>query len=330
MQLLTRSWRNMTRTADLLAAIGDLHGHAPALDRLLAALDRRHAILAKDGSLREGVRLVFTGDYIDRGTGGLAVIERIERIERLARASRGHVVTLLGNHELMALEALDAAAVLADEDDLEGALVAYEHATLHGRNGGGAFVREFGSPRDALRSYVRRMARTGDVGRWLRRLEPLHLACVGDARVLFMHGDLPESLRSRRAFARYQRQVGRALGASTRDAGGAVAKWGDPALGDDDTIFWSRSFARLDAGDEPAAARICRSVGVDCIVTGHTPHDEITCYGGRIFDLDVGMTPAYGENEPQALVLEGGRATAFSASGDERRLGVCPLALRAA
>jgi hypothetical protein len=95
-----------------------------------------------------------------------------------------------------------------------------------------------------------------------------------------MHGDLPESLRSRRAFARYQRQVDRARGVSTRDAGGAGAKWGDPVLGDLDTIFWSRSFARLDPDGALAAAAICGSIGVDCIVTGHTPHDEITGYGG--------------------------------------------------
>jgi hypothetical protein len=44
-------------------------------------------------------------------------------------------------------------------------------------------------------------------------------------------------------------------------------------------------------------------VGVEFIVTGHTPHRAITVYGKRIFDIDVGMTPAYDENMPQALVF---------------------------
>ena len=44
-------------------------------------------------------------------------------------------------------------------------------------------------------------------------------------------------------------------------------------------------------------------MGVEFIVTGHTPHRAITVYGKRIFDIDVGMTPAYGENMPQALVF---------------------------
>jgi hypothetical protein len=54
---------------------------------------------------------------------------------------------------------------------------------------------------------------------------------------------------------------------------------------------------------------------VDFIVTGHTPHPGvIKCYGGRIFDIDVGMTPACGENTPQALVVSDSGILAFSAN----------------
>ena len=58
----------------MLIAIGDLHGHVRALDRIIAALDERYGILAPDGVLRGGVTLVTTGDYIDRGSHGLEVI----------------------------------------------------------------------------------------------------------------------------------------------------------------------------------------------------------------------------------------------------------------
>jgi hypothetical protein len=42
------------------------------------------------------------------------------------------------------------------------------------------------------------------------------------------------------------------------------------------------------------------------------------------------MTPAYGENEPQALVFEGRSITALSASGHERHLAALAAKARAA
>ena len=43
--------------------------------------------------------------------------------------------------------------------------------------------------------------------------------------------------------------------------------------------------------------------GVQFIFSGHTPHRAMTIYGKWIFDIDVGVTPEYGENMPQALVF---------------------------
>ncbi len=63
---------------------------------------------------------------------------------------------------------------------------------------------------------------------------------------------------------------------------------------------------------------LCRAVGVDFIVTGHTPHysvDGIKVYFGKIFDIDVRMTPAYGENMPQALVFSDHALVGFRADG---------------
>jgi predicted phosphodiesterase len=196
-------------------------------------------------------------------------------------------------------------------------VAAYEQATLHGWNGGGALVREFGpTPRQALRAYVRRMAPDGDVGRWLRCLAPLHVAEVAGARVLLTHGDVAEPLRSPRALARYAGRLRRVLDASAVPG----ARRDHPAFRGDDGILWSRAFSELDPADAGEAARICASVGADIFVTGHTPHDGVTSYGGRIFDVDVGMAPAYGESEPEALVFDGERVVAVSASGRERTL----------
>ena len=67
----------------LLVAIGDLHGHSPALEALLGALVRRGGVFrgADSERLAAGVALVFTGDYIDRGTSALAVIERLKHLQ---------------------------------------------------------------------------------------------------------------------------------------------------------------------------------------------------------------------------------------------------------
>lgn len=72
-------------------AIGDIHGCSVAL-----------AILLKQLPLERDDRLVFLGDYIDRGVNTRGVIDRVIELESLY-----DVVPLLGNHEYMLLESLD-------------------------------------------------------------------------------------------------------------------------------------------------------------------------------------------------------------------------------
>lgn len=75
-------------------AIGDIHGCADALTRLLAEIERH-----RDGRPR---KLVFLGDYVDRGPESAAVI----RILRECREAEPDAVTcLMGNHEAMMLDA---------------------------------------------------------------------------------------------------------------------------------------------------------------------------------------------------------------------------------
>ena len=79
-------------------AIGDIHGRADLLERL-------HALIEADMQTGPERRvIVYLGDYVDRGPDSSAVIERLCR-QRLPEAE---VVALLGNHEAMMLEFLDA------------------------------------------------------------------------------------------------------------------------------------------------------------------------------------------------------------------------------
>jgi serine/threonine protein phosphatase 1 len=81
-------------------AIGDVHG----CDDRLAAL---HAQIAGDARHRPGPRIaiVHLGDYVDRGPDSAAVVERLLGPSPVPGAD---VVTLMGNHEEMMLDAIDA------------------------------------------------------------------------------------------------------------------------------------------------------------------------------------------------------------------------------
>jgi serine/threonine protein phosphatase 1 len=70
-------------------AIGDIHGCPAALRALLDAIQPT-----------EFDTLVFLGDYVDRGPDSRGVLELMLEVERQYR-----VVPLLGNHELMLLDA---------------------------------------------------------------------------------------------------------------------------------------------------------------------------------------------------------------------------------
>lgn len=80
----------------LIYAIGDLHGR---LDLLKAAL----ATIA-DHVARRTFRLVFLGDYVDRGPDSRKVINLL-----IALQASGRAICLKGNHEALMLEAVTSA-----------------------------------------------------------------------------------------------------------------------------------------------------------------------------------------------------------------------------
>ena len=100
------------RTGARIYAVGDIHGH---LDRL----QRLHAAIRQDLAIRPtgDVTLVHIGDLIDRGPDSAGVLNHL-----LGHPVPGAtVVTLLGNHEAMLLDAL------ATHDEASA-----EHWALHG------------------------------------------------------------------------------------------------------------------------------------------------------------------------------------------------------
>jgi serine/threonine protein phosphatase 1 len=80
-------------------AIGDIHGCLAKMNRLLDRIAEETA--------GKPVRLIFLGDYIDRGPDSRGVIERLMTLQR---ERPDDVICLRGNHEAMAL-----ASVASDE-----------------------------------------------------------------------------------------------------------------------------------------------------------------------------------------------------------------------
>lgn len=82
------------RAQEKILAVGDIHGRLDLLERLLEKTWPRRA---------PDARLVFLGDYIDRGPDSRQVVERLIAL----KAERPETVLLRGNHEDMLLAALE-------------------------------------------------------------------------------------------------------------------------------------------------------------------------------------------------------------------------------
>ncbi len=89
-----------TVAAARVVAVGDVHGDADSLSRILTSVNLTDASGAWAGG--EAV-LVQTGDLLDRGTDDRRVLEYLMRLEGEARRAGGRVEVLLGNHEVMNL-----------------------------------------------------------------------------------------------------------------------------------------------------------------------------------------------------------------------------------
>jgi serine/threonine protein phosphatase 1 len=145
----------------VLYAVGDIHGEREMLDELLAKLP-----------LRQDDRLVFVGDYVDRGPDARGVVERL-----VALAQRHPCTFLCGNHESMFLDFLG----------WRGA--AYFGGDAFLANGGDRTLASYGYF-DADDPDPARFALPPDHERFFRRLALHHL----DGDYLFVHAGVGRRL----------------------------------------------------------------------------------------------------------------------------------------
>jgi serine/threonine protein phosphatase 1 len=115
---LTRLWRKSdppapTSGGRLVYAVGDVHGRADLLSRIIERIDRDAGAAAPE--LKPA--LVFLGDYVDRGPDSKSVIDQLIA---LTASDRFEVRALKGNHEETLLAFLKEAGLGPTWEDFGG------------------------------------------------------------------------------------------------------------------------------------------------------------------------------------------------------------------
>ena len=116
-----------------LIAIGDIHGEVEKLNSLIDKLD-----------LQKQDRVIFLGDYIDRGTHSKEVIERILNLSKEIEC-----VFLKGNHEDMLLKT----KITQSQDDIEHWLLSGGISTYDNYGDYPAIFNTHGKFLDSLKLY---------------------------------------------------------------------------------------------------------------------------------------------------------------------------------
>jgi Calcineurin-like phosphoesterase len=91
-------------------AVGDIHGRADLLAKLLARIDQDLRARPAPGAIQ-----VLLGDYIDRGSGSRQVIDML-----IARRRHHNLMLLMGNHEEFALQFLRDPRLLSEWKSIGG------------------------------------------------------------------------------------------------------------------------------------------------------------------------------------------------------------------
>lgn len=240
--------------------VGDVHGH---FDRLHARLVEARLIGA-DGRWAGGSStLVFLGDFFDRGPHGIDAMDLAMRLETEAAQRGGHVLTLLGNHDVLIL-----AARRFGEREAGGP--------------GGTFLADW------------RM--NGGEERDLERLTGAHVAWLARRPALLRLGGTLLAHADATFYARYGGTVEEVNAAFARLLGGGDAPAWDRLLGEfaeRDAFLGEDGRHRLD--------RFLTRFGAGRLVHGHTPIARVTgqppggvtgAYtyaGGRAVNVDPGL-----------------------------------------
>lgn len=136
--------------------VGDLHGSLGLLEHMLESIDQVIGALELSDP-----QLVFVGDYIDRGPSSAGVLRRLHE---LTTEFPNNVTCLLGNHEQMMLDFIDAPAARHARWFRNGAVSTLESFGLAMPG-----EEDFAASADTLGEHL--LERLGELEPWLRNCQ---------------------------------------------------------------------------------------------------------------------------------------------------------------
>ena len=287
-----------------IVAVGDVHG---AYDRFVEILRQAGIIDARLQWSGGRAHLVQTGDVIDRGPDSRKALDLLRALEDEARRAGGAVHALLGNHEV--------ARMLGDDRYMAPGEVA-AFVTPKSEQLRNAFISQ--APKDKRDEIAKTtpvgwvemaqaFSRRGDYGRWLRA----HDTVVRINGIVFLHGGISPKIAGRTCND-INTQVRREM---TDDEEKTRANALASLAASVDGPLWYRGLAQEPDTFEPQFDEILRNQHARTIVVGHTvvPGGRVGVrFGGRLFEIDTGMQPAYvPDGRASALEIQGGHVTAI-------------------
>lgn len=261
-----------------MLVISDIEGNFAAFRKLLQA----NGVIDENFNWTFGKdHVVFTGDFVDRGTMVTEVLWLIYSLEEKAKAAGGYVHYILGNHEIMIMSG-----------DLRYVQARYpEHAALMNQ------------------PYRHLFGPDTEMGRWLSTKNVVER--VGS--ILFTHGGISPYLNEVQIPLKKLNDLVRP---HYRDS---AVEYTDPLLNiffSDAGPFWYRGYY---TGSPRATIEQVESTlkfyDVRHISTGHTiiAKNISSLFDGKIFNTDV----HHAEGHSEALLVENGKFTRVNDAGEK-------------
>jgi hypothetical protein len=293
-----------------IVAIGDVHGD---YEQYLQILKDNQLIDADLNWVGGETHLVQVGDVPDRGPDSLKIMRHLRQLEKQAKRQRGHVHSLLGNHEAMNLQG-DLRFVHPGEYQI---LVTDKSTAKQAEYIERVLANELRQPKSPLagnaglfearrtelqklfpRGYVEHRhlwAKRGEAYEWVKS----HNAIIKLNRTLFVHGGIAVD-QPLLTIRRINKEVRKALLDEPLDGNtpGYI-------LGDDGPL-WYRGLANS-AADAKAVEAMLDFYEADTIVIAHTPTKGVVMPGknGQVIQVDVGLGQAYGSHRASLLIESG-------------------------
>jgi hypothetical protein len=284
--------------AERIVAVGDVHG---GFEDLVAILRMARIVDGRNRWIGGKAYLVQTGDLLDRGPDSRKVLDLLMDLESQAQKAGGMVQVLLGNHEAMNIYG-DLRYVSRGEYDSYRSPESerlrdqvYEATADPGQKTDRKYRRKWEDDHP-LGWVEHRQAfdQTGRYGKWLRQKNVV----IRVNNALFSHGGISPKYASLSL-----REMNEQCRAELRD----FAKIKGGMVIDPQGPLWYRGLAEAPESElAPHVEALLAAYKVKYIVIAHTPTPGVILprFGGKVIQIDVGLSRVYGEARA-CLLFEG-------------------------